>query len=321
MNLKGLDQVRNANFYLDASLRRAKIAKPGTLPKDKKKRKEIIEKEKLKTLSSSLRDYLSRIIKAFPDFDNLPEFYDKLVETSLDRDRLKKSLSTLQWAEEKINSLLSETLRKMTGSSEQSVEKHKKAYIGRVASVMKRINSHLDFLESSRRILLSFPSVKTDTYTVCIAGFPNVGKSTLLSKITTANPEIGAYSFTTKSLNIGYFDSRFEKVQVIDSPGTLARFDKMNNIEKQAYLAMKYVADIVVFVFDLTEPYPLEDQLRLYKNVIESGKYTIIYFSKKDILPEEKILNFIKNEGLNETAGNVDDLKEKIQLKMRKRFH
>jgi nucleolar GTP-binding protein len=130
--------------------------------------------------------------------------------------------------------------------------------------------------------------VKTDTYTVCISGFPNVGKSTLLSKMTTASPEIGSYAFTTKSLNIGYFDARFEKVQVIDSPGTLARFEKMNNIERQAFLAIKYVADIVVFVFDLTEPYPLEDQLRLYEGVVDAGKFVIVYFSKSDIISKDK---------------------------------
>lgn len=321
MNLKGLDQIRNSNFYLDNALRKAKAARAGTTPKDPVKKKEVIEKEKLKVLSSTLGEQLSRIVKAFPDFDNLPEFYDKLIETSLDKDKLRKSLSTIQWASEKINELLSETLRKMTGAREDVVERHKKAYIGRVASVVKRLNPHLDFLEGSRRILLSFPSVKTDTYTVCIAGFPNVGKSTLLSKLTTAKPEIGAYAFTTKTLNIGYFDSRFEKVQVIDSPGTLARFEKMNNIEKQAYLAMKYVADVLVFVFDLTEPYPLEDQKRLYENIKETGKPVLVYFSKKDILPKAKIDDFLKTETPEDVVESIDELKDKIQKKMRKRFH
>jgi GTP1/Obg family GTP-binding protein len=95
MNLKGLDQVRNANFYLDSALRKTKNAKPGTIPKNSTKRKEIIEKEKLKAFRLSLSEQLSRIIKSFPDFDNLPEFYDKLIETSLDKDKLRRSLSTL----------------------------------------------------------------------------------------------------------------------------------------------------------------------------------------------------------------------------------
>lgn len=321
MNLKGIDQIRDGNFYLEASLRKARVAAPGTIPKERDKRKEIIEKEKLKVLSSSLGEYLNRIIKAFPDFENLPEFYDKLIETCLDKDEIRKSLSTLQWASEKINELLSDTLRRMTNASGDAVDRQKKAYIGRVASIMKRLNPHLNALESSRRTLQTFPSVKTDTYTICIAGFPNVGKSTLLAKLTTAKPEIGAYAFTTKTLNIGYFDSRFEKVQVIDSPGTLARFEKMNNIEKQAYLAIKYIADVIIFVFDLSEPYPIEDQYRLYENIYDIGKEVLIYFSKRDIIDAEKIDAFISKRKLKDTIASADDIKSEIQKRMKKRFH
>ncbi|MGV8162458.1 MAG: GTPase [Candidatus Nanoarchaeia archaeon] len=321
MNLKGLDQVRNSKFYLDASLGKMRTAKPGTIPKDKTKKKELIEKEKLKTLRASLKDQMTRIIKSFPDFDNLPEFYDKLIETSLDKDKLRKTLSTLKWANDKIEELTGETLRRMTNAKEDAVDRYKSAYIGRVASIMRRLNPHLDYLELARRILLSFPSVKTDTYTVCIAGFPNVGKSTLLTKITTAKPEIGSYAFTTKSLNIGYFDAGFEKVQVIDAPGTLDRFEKMNNIEKQAYLALKYVADVVVFVFDLTEPYPLEDQLKLYANVKDLGKYTMIYFSKLDLLPKEDAEKVVLEQGLKEVAFEPETIKVLVQKKMKNRFH
>ncbi len=320
MNLKGLDQVRNSEFYLNAALGKIKYAQLGTTPKDRDKKKELIEKEKIKMIKTSLCDALTRIIKSFPDFDNLAEFYDKLVETSLDKDTLRKELSTLNWGAQKIDELTSETVRKMSSADDKQLRKIKGAYIGRVSSIMKRLNRPLDFLEHARRILLSFPSVKTDTYTLCISGFPNVGKSTLLSKVTTAKPEIGAYAFTTKSLNIGYFDARFEKVQVIDSPGTLARFEKMNNIEKQAYLAIKYVADVVVFVFDLTEPYPIEDQLRLYENVLEMDKPTFIYFSKQDIIKDDRIENFIEENKFINVVAKPDDLVTSIQKQMKNRF-
>jgi nucleolar GTP-binding protein len=320
MNLKGLDQVRDSAFYLETALRKARTAQLGTLPKEWAKKKELIEKERVKAIKDGLTGPLSRIIKSFPDFDNLAEFYERLIETSLDKDKLRKSLSTLNWAIDKMEELTSETVRRMTGATEPMLKKFTSAYIGRISSIMKRLNPHLNFLEQSRRILFTFPSVKTDTYTICIAGFPNVGKSTLLAKMTTAKPEIGAYAFTTKTLNIGYFDARFEKVQVIDSPGTLARFEKMNAIEKQAYLAMKYVADILAFVFDLTEPYPLDDQIRLYEQIKDTGKYTLVYFSKRDIVDEDKINAFIREHKLTNVAVDADDLKLKIQQKMKNRF-
>ena len=54
---------------------------------------------------------------------------------------------------------------------------------------------------------------------VGLVGFPNVGKSTVLSKITRARPKIANYHFTTLSPNLGvcdYYDNQF---LVADSPG------------------------------------------------------------------------------------------------------
>ncbi|MEG9430507.1 MAG: GTPase ObgE [Christensenellaceae bacterium] len=56
---------------------------------------------------------------------------------------------------------------------------------------------------------------------VGLVGFPNVGKSTLLSKLTKANPKIANYHFTTLSPNLGvceYYDNRFI---VADIPGLI----------------------------------------------------------------------------------------------------
>ena len=38
----------------------------------------------------------------------------------------------------------------------------------------------------------------------------------------------------------------------------------MNNIEKVAFLAIKLLAEKIIYVFDLTEPYTMEEQEKLY---------------------------------------------------------
>ena len=103
---------------------------------------------------------------------------------------------------------------------------------------------------------------------------------------------------------IGYI----ENIQLLDTPGTLNRFNKMNDIEQQAYLVMKLVAEKIIYIFDLTEPYPLKDQIKLYERIKELGKPVIIYLSKTDILDKKKVNEFKKKY----EAVDINGLKKKL---------
>ena len=46
-------------------------------------------------------------------------------------------------------------------------------------------------------------------------------------------------------------------------------------------------AKVIVYIFDLTEPYPIEDQIKLYEQTKALGKPIIIYLSKADIIAPE----------------------------------
>jgi GTP-binding protein len=56
---------------------------------------------------------------------------------------------------------------------------------------------------------------------VGIIGFPNAGKSTLISKISSAKPEIAAYPFTTKEPILGVVDINDDSFTVVDIPGLI----------------------------------------------------------------------------------------------------
>jgi len=113
--------------------------------------------------------------------------------------------------------------------------------------------------------------------TIVIAGYPNVGKSSLLARLSKARPEIAPYPFTTKSANIGHFQwpeagpaHRQKRYQAVDTPGLLEKpAAKRNYIEQQAVLALKYLADAVVFVLDPSEAcgYDLPTQEKLLAHV------------------------------------------------------
>lgn len=317
MNFQTLEQVFSADYYLNNALNKTKYVQVKTSrSRDKEGKKAILEREKLKTIKDILTKKLSKIIKNYPSLDGLPEFYYELSKTEFDVDTTKKALSNINWTSGKIHELFRTYEEKIRKNNSQ-VLFLKKQFIGRISSLMKKIDKDLSLLEKTRRKLQTFPDIKENTFTVCLVGFPNVGKSTLLSKITTANPKIANYAFTTKTLNLGYYMHRYERVQVIDSPGTLARFEKMNDIERQAYLATKYVANVLVFVYDLTGTYTIEDQDKLLQIVKDMRKPIIYYISKTDITEKQELESFIKQKKLD-FITEPEELTKKINEQKKK---
>jgi GTPase len=84
-----------------------------------------------------------------------------------------------------------------------------------------------------------------------LVGLPNAGKSSLLSRLTRANPAIGAYPFTTLEPNLGMLDT----YAIADIPGLIAGasrgkglgIDFLKHIEK---------TKILIHCIDLTNPSP-----------------------------------------------------------------
>ncbi|MFH1134123.1 MAG: GTPase [Nanoarchaeota archaeon] len=252
---------------------------------DAKKRKEV---EKITTINEILVAKLAIIISSFPSFDDLSPYYRDLCYATLDVGELKHSLGAVQWAQQQVTKFSSMYCSMLKQTQEaRKVGELSRAYYGRIASVIKRISSELLELENARRTLKTFPTIK-EGFTVCIVGFPNVGKSTLLKRLTGSKVEVEAYAFTTKTINIGYA----EGVQLIDTPGSLNRPAKMNLVEKEADLAMKHLANAFISVIDLTETYSLEEQLTLHRKVLAYKKPTVVYLSKTDLLPPEAVKGF-----------------------------
>jgi nucleolar GTP-binding protein len=326
MSFVTIGKIESHEWYFDYAMRQAK-------KKSQEMRSELshlefdlmvkrLEAAQCDTIKSSLQKHLTLIIKSFPSLDDLTEFYSHLVKLTLEYDDLKKALSGVAWSNRKISEFTAEYVRKINGSwSIKDTSAHKKAFLGRIGSVMKQLGENLKYLEHARVVMYDYPSIKANIFTIAIAGFPNVGKSTILSKITPAKPEIADYAFTTTKLNIGYAMLGHEKAQVIDTPGTLNRVEKMNVVEQQAYLAMRYVADMIVFVFDLTGEYPIRTQEELLDHVKKHNKPIVFYLSKTDILPKNVVDEFIDRYGKNGTIiTNTEDLAVVLKKKKRELF-
>lgn len=315
MNFQYLKTIEDSKFFIDLAFRKAnekasimrgtKKFKGTRLDKSKK-----IEILKIDVIREVIVERLLGILKAFPDLEGLPEFYNELVKCTIDYPALKKSLGALNWAKQKTIDMhkdYSQKIRKC--KSPEKINDYRREFYGRISSFLKQISKALKFLENARRAMKQYPAIKTGVKTIAIAGFPNVGKTTLLFKLTGSKPDIQPYAFTTKGINVGYImEGTKKKVQVLDTPGTLNRFDKMNSIEKVAFLALKLLAEKIIYVFDLTEPYPLDDQVKLYKKIKEIKKPLIIYLSKTDILEKEVVERFCKKY----KPESIDKIKKAI---------
>ena len=230
---------------------------------------------------STLRKY----VNSFPYINKLHPFYRSLLDLLLDKNQYKKSLSSVNWAAGRIESLASKYASKIKGVGKvEEALKFRKQFYGRAASVIKDIRRELEYLNYARDIIRKLPDVRLDEPTVVIAGYPNVGKSEIVSKISTAKPEIASYPFTTKGIVLGHFENGQIKIQVIDTPGLLDRpLEKRNSIEKQAILALRYLGQLIVFVLDPSEScgYNIDEQLRLLDELRANFHIPIIEVENK----------------------------------------
>src|SRR3954454_2977906 len=83
-----------------------------------------------------------------------------------------------------------------------------------MATIMKRQKDSLAYLEQVRQHLSRLPAIDPHTRTLLICGYPNVGKSSFINKVSRANVDVQPYAFTTRSLFVGHTDYRYIRWQV-----------------------------------------------------------------------------------------------------------
>ena len=331
MNFEKIPPFEDSKTLLDIAFSRARKRKDEKKfkgkPIDRAKNKEII---KLDLIQGYLDQRLDKVVKSYPSFDHLPMFYQKLIKLTLNPDDLKKAIATLSWARQKIKGFHRQYLRSIQKSQTyENVKLFQKQIYGRISSILRQTDTAIAYINNSRRTMKTFPDIKDGFFTICLYGFPNIGKTTLLNKLTGTNAKTAAYEFTTKSINVGYLKqdetdpskittakSKKKKhqtglvVQVCDVPGTLARPEKMNGIEMQAELVMNEVANLTVYLIDISQEYNIERQLKLYKKVKKQKTPMLTLFSKQDIVNAADIEEFKKDHKIKDIS--MEELTKEI---------
>ena len=307
--------VLSADDLLERAFRKAKKKQITDRNALYKKKKTIIARTE--SFATTVISTLEKYVKEFPSIDGLPLFYQELIDIKIDVNKLRKSLGAVDWARKTCNMIYSKQARslKKSGKLDFLKQKQKEIY-GRISSVVKQIDNELKLLANAQNIIKKFPEV-CDIPTIVIAGYPNVGKSSLLKCLSKARPEIAQYPFTTKEIHVGHIEKEekyiLKRFQVIDTPGLLDRpLSEKNEIEKQAIAALTHLADMILFVVDSSETcgYPLEDQKQLLSQMEKM-------FSASSIVLVENKVDFKRTDSSNlkiscETGEGIDILLEKI---------
>lgn len=146
----------------------------------------------------------------------------------------------------------------------------KRAALGRMCTVMKRQKGALEYLEQVRQHMMRLPAIDPATRTIIIAGYPNVGKSSFMNRVTRANVDVQPYAFTTKSLFVGHLDYKYLRWQVIDTPGVLDKpLEERNTIEMQSITALAHLQCCVLYVLDISEEcgHSIAEQVALFDQI------------------------------------------------------
>uniref|UniRef100_H2ZGE8 OBG-type G domain-containing protein n=1 Tax=Ciona savignyi TaxID=51511 RepID=H2ZGE8_CIOSA len=295
-NFKKITVVPSSKDFIDITLSKTQRKTPTVVHKSYHiSRIRSFYVRKVKFTQQNYHDRLATILTEFPKLEDVHPFYADLMNVLYDKDHYKLALGQLNTAKHLIDNVGRDYVRLMKyGDSLYRCKMLKRAALGRMCTIMKRQKQTLEYLEEVRQHMSRLPSIDPNTRTILISGFPNVGKSSFINKITRAEVEVQPYAFTTKSLFVGHMDYRYLRWQVIDTPGILDQpLENRNTIEMLSVTALAHLRSAVVYVMDISEQCgeSLESQLSLFNNIrpLFNNKPLFVMANKIDVLSKDDL--------------------------------
>ncbi len=165
---------------------------------------------------------------------------------------------------------------------------------------------------------------------VGLIGLPNAGKSTLLSRLSAANPKVAPYPFTTLKPQLGVLQFEYSSPCIIaDIPGLIEGAHKgvglghrfLKHVERTSILL--HVIDAATGNDQALEDFRvLERELAAYKSEL-LGRRHVIILNKIDLIDQDRLLelrNLFKAEGLEvfaisaQTGEGIGGLKKRLAV-------
>ncbi|GAB2293259.1 hypothetical protein Dimus_027464 [Dionaea muscipula] len=316
-NLKKITVVPNGKDMVDIVLSRTQRQTPTVVHKGYAiSRLRQFYMRKVKYTQQNFHEKLSAIVEEFPRLDEIHPFYGDLLHVLYNKDHYKLALGQVNTARNLISKIAKDYVKLLKyGDSLYRCKCLKVAALGRMCTVIKRISPSLAYLEQVRQHMARLPSIDPNTRTILICGYPNVGKSSFINKITRADVDVQPYAFTTKSLFVGHTDYKYLRYQVIDTPGILDRpFEDRNIIEMCSITALAHLRAAVLFFLDISGScgYSIAQQAALFHSIksLFMNKPLILVCNKTDLQPldgiseeDRKLVMEMKAEAMKTVIG------------------
>jgi small GTP-binding protein len=122
-------------------------------------------------------------------------------------------------------------------------------HIGKLKAKLARLKQEVEKRKSAGVKGKGFAIKKSGDATVALIGFPSIGKSTLINRLTGAKSRIGNYDFTTINAIPGMLKYNGADIQILDLPGLINGASRGKGRGKEILSAIRNV-DLILFMID-----------------------------------------------------------------------
>lgn len=296
--------------------------------------------------TQALARELRSMCDSLPPPDSLTSFERAIVALSLDGglteyDSARRSLHKLR---KNVVSVGKSSTSAVKSSAPKSARAHNGATqrnsvssaIEDVRETLRHETHTLEHVKYAVQRLKQVPLPALDEPLAALIGAPNVGKSSLVHCLSSGNPSIQNYPFTTRGFLLGHMQPSESEgdgnvwLQVADTPGLLKRGDneERNRLECMTLAVLEHLPSVAVYVLDLTGRagcgMSVSDQLSVRNEVRHQFPCIrwIDVFSKADVAPtdpEDAIANaeeLLRHNGSasEDEAGDLRSSAEALRL-------
>ena len=173
-NFRDIKTIPNASALTDIFLSHIQRKTPTEIhPNMKTDRIRRFYMRKVKFGQQSLHEKLKEIVDHFPSLDSIHTFYSDLFNILYDKDHYKLALGQINKAVNIVDSISKDYVRMIKyGDSLYRCKMLKRAALGRMAKLIRKLNPTFQYLEEVRKHLSRLPTIDTNARTIIISGFP-----------------------------------------------------------------------------------------------------------------------------------------------------